>query len=151
MQLVLDLFYLRQQQLRRAVLAGAMAMVAFALYALYHFDPATTEVFPVCPFRYFTGCYCPGCGSLRALHQLLQGNLAAALGYNFLMVLTLPFVLYWIASQARVLWSGQSLPMRFIPARWIWALLAVILSFWVLRNLPQYPFALLAPGAWPGR
>ena len=151
MQLVLDLFYLPQQQLRRAVLAGGVATFAIMLYALYRFDPATTEVFPVCPFRYFTGYYCPGCGSLRALHQLLHGNLVAALGYNPLMVFTLPFVIYWLASQARLLWSGLPLPSRPIPARSIWALLAVILSFWFLRNLPQYPFALLAPGAWPVR
>src|SRR2546421_13112009 len=108
MQLFLDLFYLPQQQLRRAVLAGGAAMVAFVVYALYHFDPAITEVFPICPFRYLTGYYCPGCGSLRALHQLLHGNLAAALGYNPLMVFTLPFVTYWLASQARLLWSGLS-------------------------------------------
>jgi len=151
MQLVLDLFYIPQRQLRRALLAGGTGTLAFILGALYRFDPATTHIFPLCPFRYFTGCYCPGCGSLRALHQLLHGNLAAALGYNPLMVLSLPFVIYWIASQARLLWSGQPLPSRFIPARWIWGLLTVVLSFWILRNLPQYPFALLAPGAWPGR
>ncbi|HEV2113081.1 MAG TPA: DUF2752 domain-containing protein, partial [Terriglobales bacterium] len=90
---------------------------------------------------------CPGCGSLRALHQLLHGNLAGALSYNPLMVLSLPFVVYWVASQAVLLWRGEALPRRFIPARWIWALLVVVLSFWVLRNVPVYPFSLLAPGA----
>jgi len=151
MQLVLDLFYLPQRQLRRTLLAGEATMVAFVLYALHRFDPATTEVLPVCPFRYLTGYYCPGCGSLRALHQLLHGNLVAALGYNPLMVFTLPFVIYWLASQARLLWSGLPLPAPSIPARSVWVLLSVILSFWFLRNLPQYPFALLAPGAWPVR
>ena len=151
MQLVFDLFYLPQLPLRRAVLATMAATLGSWLAMLYRFDPGATEVFPLCPFHYFTGYYCPGCGSLRALHQLLHGNPSAALSYNPLMVLTLPFVIYWMASQAALLWRGRPLPSSFIPARWIWTLLALVLVFWFMRNLPQYPFALLAPGAWPGR
>lgn len=146
MQLVLDLVYIPQPALRRALLATASAMIGGFLLLVYHFDPATTEVFPLCPFRYFTGYYCPGCGSIRALHQLLHGHLLIAMSYNPLAVLSLPFIVYWGASQAVLLWRGEPLPSRFVPARWIWALLVVVLSFWVLRNL-AYPFSLLAPGA----
>jgi hypothetical protein len=147
MQLVLDLFYMPQSAFRRAVLATGSAAAGFAVFLLYHFDPTTTEVFPLCPFRYFTGYYCPGCGSLRALHQLLHGNVAAAFAYNPLAVLSVPLILYWCVSQAALLWRGRPLPSRFVPARWIWALLVLVLSFWVLRNVPAYPFSLLAPGA----
>ncbi|HMC30533.1 MAG TPA: hypothetical protein VKL99_06825, partial [Candidatus Angelobacter sp.] len=64
MQLVFDLFYLPQPPLRRAVLAITAATLGFLLAMLYRFDPGNTEVFPLCPFHYFTGYYCPGCGSL---------------------------------------------------------------------------------------
>ena len=147
MQLVLDLFYVPQMALRRALLATTAVATGFFLFVLYRFDPATTELFPVCPFRYFTGYYCPGCGSLRALHQLLHGNVAAALSYNPLAVLTVPVILYWGASQAALLWSGRPLRSRFVPARWIWSLLVLILSFWIFRNVSAPPFSLLAPGA----
>jgi len=32
-----------------------------------------------------------------------------------------------------------------LKPRWIWALLAAIVAFGVLRNIPIYPFTLLAP------
>lgn len=37
---------------------------------------------PRCPFLALTGCPCPGCGATRALIQVAQGNLVAALHWN---------------------------------------------------------------------
>lgn len=83
---------------------------------------------------------------MRALHQLLHGRPAAAFSLNPLMVLALPFVLYWLGAQ--VLWFcfQKKLPMPFIPARWIWALLILIILYGIARNIPAWPFTLLAPG-----
>jgi hypothetical protein len=51
--------------------SGAVLLLALgALGFLFLFNPATTSFYPACPFFWATGCYCPGCGSLRALHQL---------------------------------------------------------------------------------
>jgi hypothetical protein len=41
---------------------------------------------------------------------------------------------------------GRRLPGVFLPSFVIWTLLATIIAFWILRNLPWYPFSLLAPG-----
>jgi hypothetical protein len=49
---------------------------------LFFFDPATTGLYPPCLFKTFLGVQCPGCGSLRAMHQLLHGNVAAAWALN---------------------------------------------------------------------
>ncbi len=68
-----------------------------AIVLLCVFDPATSGVFPPCPVRYLTGLYCPGCGSLRALHALLHGELGRAFAMNPLMIVTLPFVTYWFS------------------------------------------------------
>lgn len=124
----------------------ACAAAAIAAVMLRTFDPATSGIFPPCPVFYLTGWYCPGCGSLRALHQLLHGNLPAAWAMNPLTVLLLPFVCYGLASHAVRLFRGQALPQRFIPASWIRALGTVIVIFGIVRNLPFYPFDLLAPG-----
>ena len=70
--------YFREHRLLTAGLVAAAAGVAM----LAVFDPATSGVFPPCPVRYLTGWYCPGCGSLRAVHQLLHGNLRAAWAMN---------------------------------------------------------------------
>lgn len=131
----------------RKYLAGA-ALVTGVIGALvlWAFDPAISALFPPCPLRYLTGWYCPGCGSLRAMHQLLHGNLREAWAMNPLAVILLPFLTYGLASEAISAWRGKGLPQKFLPAMWIWALGAVILLFGIARNLPLHPFNLLAPG-----
>jgi hypothetical protein len=125
-----------------AVIATALVMLA----VLYLFDPARAGIFPPCPLRYFTGWYCPGCGSLRAMHQLLRGNLGAAWAFNPLTVVLLPFVVYGIASHALFTIGGKHLPRIFLPAMCIRAVCGVVILFGIARNLPFYPFDLLAPG-----
>jgi len=111
------------------------------------FDPATSTIFPPCPFHYLTGLYCPGCGSLRAIHQLLHGHLEAAWAMNPLTVLLLPFVAYGLAAEALVQMRGRSLTGWILPGLWIQILCGIMVAFGVARNLPVYPFNLLAPGA----
>src|ERR1700735_860826 len=123
---------------------GALALVAGAI-TLRMFDPATTVFFPPCPVHYLTGWYCPGCGSLRAIHQLLHGNLRAAWALNPLTVVLLPFLTPRLVSLALFEVRGQGLPQPFLRAGWIRALCAAIILFGIVRNLPLYPFDLLAP------
>lgn len=131
---------------QRAPLLGLLALLAGAFAMLYFFNPAASSVFPPCPLRYLTGWYCPGCGSLRALHQLLHGNLRAAWALNPLTVLLLPFLTYGTASYVSLQLRGRYLPRLFLPAIWIRALCALIILFGIARNLPVHPFELLAPG-----
>jgi len=135
------ILYFREKWMLTAIFASAVA----GLVVLFLFDPAQSGVFPPCPLRFLTGWYCPGCGSLRALHQLLHGNLGAAWALNPLTVLLLPFVIYGVASHAFFEIHGQHLPRPFLPAVWIRALCAVIILFGVARNLPFHPFDSLAP------
>jgi hypothetical protein len=121
-----------------------LAAVA-ALVLLYFIDPAKPGgPFPPCLFHALTGLHCPGCGTTRALHQLLHGNIRAALGLNLLMVASLPFLAYAFVSKGLVLF-GRRLPVVFSHPAWTWALFALVILFWILRNIPAYPFSLLAP------
>lgn len=99
-------------------------------------NPATTWFFPPCPFRALTGYLCPGCGTLRALHELLYGHVAAAFRLNPLMILLLPYVGYAGTSDALETVIGRALPRVFIRPAYIWMLLAIIIVFWILRNIP---------------
>jgi Protein of unknown function (DUF2752) len=121
--------------------AGGVAIVALAV-----FDPATSHLFPPCPFRLLTGWYCPGCGSLRAFHQLLHGNARAALALNPFAVMALPFLAYGMLSDAVLLLGGKRPPMIMLPGAAIRALAVAIVTFAILRNIPLYPLNLLAPG-----
>ncbi len=76
---------------------------------------------------------------------MLHGDLLAALDLNPLMVLSLPFLGYAFLSELSDRTIGKRLPRVFLPAAWIWALLGAIIVYWVLRNVPLYPFSLLAP------
>ena len=128
-----------------AVLAVAVLVGLAGLALLFRHNPAHTSLFPSCPFHALTGLHCPGCGSLRAVHQLLHGNVPAALGLNPLMVACLPFLAYASLREGARIITGRSPSGGVLPARWIWTLLGVILLYWILRNVPVYPCSLLAP------
>ena len=131
---------------RALVFASAAAVMSAGLLMLRLFDPATSHLFPPCLFYSLTGWYCPGCGSTRALHQLLHGHLRNAFNLNPLAVICLPFLIYGGASYAAFQLRGRYLPRVFVPAFWIWALGVAFVLFGILRNIPVHPFVLLRPG-----
>ncbi len=113
---------------------GIGAVLA-VLAVFYFFDPVATRFFPRCLWHAMTGLHCPGCGSSRALHALAHGDVGKALGLNALAVLAVPVL-------ALAAWRGST--TRWKPI-WIWTLLFVVVMYGVLRNIPAYPFTLLAP------
>ena len=125
--------------------AGLAISGAAGVAFLYAFDPRNTGTFPTCPFLGLTACYCPGCGTLRALHMLLRGDIGSALGYNILTVLSLPFIAYSYGAGAMRALGLKAPHLVLVHPRLIWALLAAIVAFWVLRNVPVAPLTMLAP------
>lgn len=128
-----------------AALSGLAALLA-GVGLVYYFEPTTAGFYPQCVFYKLTGLYCPGCGTARGLHALLHLDVAGAMSYNPLMVLSLPFLLYAGGSAAYGSLAGKDRPRRLLPAWVIWGIFIIIVSYWVLRNVPVYPFILLAPG-----
>jgi hypothetical protein len=101
-------------------------------------DPNQPGHYPTCPVKALTGLDCPGCGSLRALHDLAHGNVMGALGHNVLLVVWLPVVVL-----AGMRWAtGRTLQAWLLARHTGWAAFAVVTCWAVLRNLP-FPF--LAP------
>ena len=113
---------------------------------LYVYKPVESGIYPPCVFHKCTGLHCPGCGTTRALHALLHGRVWAAFRYNALIVMSLPLLALALARYTRsVFASPQPHPPRRRLADWTWPALALLLAFWVLRNLPFHPFTWLAP------
>jgi hypothetical protein len=130
----------------RLWMSVAVVLILLACLSVLHtYNPVNSNFYPPCPFHALTGLSCPGCGTLRALHQLVHGRLLTAFGLNPLMVLSLPFLGYVFFSKVVLVQSGRKMRGFFIPAVWIWILLGVIILFGILRNIPLYPFSLLAP------
>lgn len=111
-----------------------VAVVGLAAAVLYFFNPSQHGFYPFCVFHRMTGLQCAGCGSLRALHQLLHGNVLEALRLNALTVLALP-LFAWPFARAFVRRFGRELPAIRVRPGWLWAGLVVLVLFSVLRNL----------------
>jgi Protein of unknown function (DUF2752) len=124
----------------------AVPLLAAGASVLYSFNPSTSRLFPPCPFHAVTGLYCPGCGSTRAMHQLLHGHVATAFDFNPLVVVALPLVGLALAWQAlRPRRTAPAATAARLPGWWVWALLLVVVVFGIVRNLPWKPVRWMAP------
>ncbi len=115
--------------------AGAVVAAATVL----HFrDPHSQGAYGICPFYALTGWWCPGCGGLRAVHNLTEGRVLDALHSNvFVLPLLLVLALWW-GRWALGRWHGRAdtafpFTLRGQAQWWLIGLLAV---FTVARNTP---------------
>ena len=122
----------------------SLIVVGCGAIVLFLFNPAQHGFYPFCFFYQFTGLLCPGCGSLRAVHQLLHGNFAAALRFNALLVGSLPVAGFFFGRFVVRKLKSQPAPAVF-PSAWVWGVLTVMMVFGILRNLPFARSAWLAP------
>ena len=127
-----------------AALASAAIAAGAGVWLLRSFDPnAADSPFPPCMFHAFTGLYCIGCGLTRALHALVHGDVSGALAMNprgVLLLVLVPLMVAWGQGwQPRVLRPLMGMAME--PRLW----LVVLPAYWIARNLPWFPFTLLAP------
>jgi hypothetical protein len=125
---------------RSTVIAIWLLLLAGSAY-LFIFEPGKSGFFPICLFRFFTGFTCPGCGSTRAVHQILHGHIETAFMLNPLLLLSLPFMLYAFLRYSVIVLRGGVPRQNLLPAVYIYALFFIVLSFWIFRNTPFYPFA----------
>src|SRR3954466_2106651 len=73
-----------------AVLVGGLAYVGLG-------DPHRPGfLFPGCPFRMLTGLNCPACGGLRMTHDLLHGDVGAAVVDNVFLLVGMPLLVVWL-------------------------------------------------------
>jgi len=128
----------RSRLVLTTVLGGAAALFVFTV------DPARSGLYPPCFFHVLTGLYCPGCGSARALHQLLHGHVASAFALNPAAALFVPALgCAYLAYAARVL-RGRPRRAVLVPQGWIWLTLASVVVYWFARNIAVSPLHPLA-------
>ncbi|NLB26296.1 MAG: DUF2752 domain-containing protein [Bacteroidales bacterium] len=127
--------------MRKILLISLLTGTILSVSLLYFFNPASSGIFPPCPFHTITGLYCPGCGSLRALHNLLHLNLPGVTANNILVIPVIILIFY------HIIWSifkparTNILYHKYTPL----LIFFIIIIFWILRNIPVYPFILLSP------
>jgi hypothetical protein len=111
--------------------SGALAIGALTYVGLV--DPHRPgALFPACPFKLLTGWNCPACGGLRMTHDLLHGDLSAAVVDNVFLLFGLPLLAIW------AVWRRRRGQRAFTPV--VIVVIAIAMLGWtVLRNLPGFP------------
>jgi hypothetical protein len=124
---------------------GGILPASALTWVLYRFNPSQYGFYPRCVFNLVTGLLCPGCGAQRALHQLVHGHILIACRCNLLLMLALPWLAFMGVRHARATLRGTRPPGWLPNPRWAGLMVAVLLGFTLLRNLPGAPFCYLAP------
>lgn len=118
------------------ITVALMCAVLAALW-LYRVDPEDSVYSPKCLFYLLTGLKCPGCGSQRAIHALLHLQVGDAFRHNALLVLSIPFLALMCFS-----WMMRRrfpvLYERLNGRGTIWTVFAVIIAWWIVRNIFQF-------------
>lgn len=114
--------------------AAVLAVLAAAMAVLFFFDPARGGFYPRCMFHTLTGLQCPGCGSLRALHALLHGQVRRAIAFNPLLFVGAFFGAYLLLRKRLKPTGPDPMANRLV---W-WGAPIFIVLFWIVRNLPAF-------------
>ena len=127
----------------RIIICVGLPVYMIIIAAVFYFAKMT----PPCLFYQATHLHCPGCGTGRAMLALLSGDILKAIDHNPLAMATLPVAAYFFIKMYLSFLLGRNvlpLPKIKSAATGI-VLLALILLFWILRNIPIFPFTILAP------
>lgn len=120
---------------RRATIAASVVVAAVVVVVYATVSPEQSRWFPRCMFLELTGLQCPGCGSQRALHALLNGDVPAAMAFNPFLVVSIPYLL----AVALTTFSSAAVAVkarRYVQHRLAVTLYIVLLAaWWIGRNL----------------
>ena len=115
-------------------------LAAGTIVALHFHDPHVKGSWGLCPLYALTGIYCPGCGGLRAMNNLTNGDLLASVHSNVLLLPLLVFAAFTLWRWLSLRWRTDG-PLRLpLTPWWGWVTVAVMAAFWVLRNTPWGTF-----------
>ncbi|WP_265241798.1 DUF2752 domain-containing protein [Muriicola sp. Z0-33] len=122
---------------------GVVLLAILPLYYLY--NPNVPGKFPTCPFFNFTGLYCTGCGSQRALHALLHLDILSVLKSNLLFLPALIILGYHFITKVLGRLNNTDYHSFVYHTKTPRVVFIVVVVFTVLRNIQIYPFNTLAP------
>jgi len=123
-----------------------ITFIGIAIIVFFQYNPNESSFFIPCPFHFITGLHCPGCGSQRALHQLVHFNIFGAFRYNPLLVLSLPILIYSVGITLYNFVNQTKYRVSFFYNNtFIYVYFGIVVAFWILRNIPIEPFSCLAP------
>jgi hypothetical protein len=126
----------RSKKIIKWVFIGIAISLLIILYKFY--SPYKYHIFPSCPFYYITGLKCPGCGSQRAIHYLLNFDIIDAFKENMLLVIAIPYLILGAYFDLITLKTEKQLRIRkmLFGSKAIIIILIIVIGYWILRNIP---------------
>jgi len=118
---------------------------AFLVLFYFYINPYQFGYLPKCPLYSSTGIYCPGCGSQRAIHELLHLNFLGFIRQNTLLLLLILLLIYHGVVILANSYFNKTWKSLLNHKKTPYFLLVIAILFWILRNLPFKPFIWLAP------
>ena len=128
------------------LIVGIGVPVGMAFVALFFYFIKSS---PPCIFYQLTGLHCPGCGSGRMLLALMNFEFYKAFRYQPLLFISLPVIAYYLLKvYIKFVFGKDVLPFFEIKSKLVAiSIPTVIIAYWILRNIPIFPFNLLAPSS----
>ncbi len=145
-QPAVPVFWRDRKAVRALLIFGVPLLLILAAALLWYSNPQAGRGPMPCLLYQFSGIYCPGCGTSRALHSLLHLRWQEAFSYNIFMLIWLPLPFWAILGEWLRAVAGRPLIPPVTDRRWLlWALLISCILFMIMRNLPWPLFIWLAP------
>ena len=112
-----------------------MSAIAGGL-TLYCLDPSTPGTYPVCPSKLLTGSFdCPGCGTLRMLHNVLHFRILKAFLFNPLAFVFLPLMGYYLLDLGKKAMTGKGLKRMVLHPKLALSIPVGVVLYTIVRNI----------------
>jgi len=114
-----------------------LLLATLGLLLYYIFDPVRFSLFPPCPLFRLTGLLCPLCGTQRALHALLHGDLVVAYHFNPFLFWSLPLLLTLLLERCLMSDTPLRATLRhYLEHRYtLYIYLSLLFAWFIVRNL----------------
>jgi len=117
------------------VIIFGLFSIIFIIYR--YFNPYNYTFYPECIFYKLTGYKCPGCGSQRAIHYLLNFDIGKTFQENGLLVVSIPYILAYIYLDIIKLKTQKQMRIKKILYGYkaFFVVLLVLIIFGITRNI----------------
>lgn len=111
------------------------AFMATAAFLYFTYNPLEYAWFPKCAFYQLTGLECPGCGSQRAIHAILNGNILEGLRTNPFIIISIPYGFLLIMILIFKTPFTEKLRTKLLNYKVLYIYCTIFIGWWIIRNL----------------
>lgn len=112
-----------------------MLSLPLLAYGYIQATDSIPQLFPPCGMKTFLHIYCPGCGGTRAMGHLIHFHFIESFLSNPLVIFMTGIILYYWGKALYMLIKYKGDAHYSICIGFLWAFLAIMIIFFVVRNI----------------